>query len=388
MARRPKPWYREAREAWFVTLGGVQHNLGPDKKEAYERFFALMRQPQPRKVAPESLLAVIDAYLDWTKKNRSSATYEWYQFHLQRFADRYPDLRLSDLRPFHVQQWMDSYDISLTSKRNHGRAVKRCLRWARRQGYIELNPIADLELPSAESREVCISEADFERLLGYVQDEAFRDLLITTWETGCRPQESLRVEAQHVDLRHQRWVFPKSKSKGKRKSRVVYLTDAALDITRRLLLKNPTGPLFRNSNGRPWHPFSVNCGFTRARIRWGKAEMVSRGLCVSADEVAVFARTLSPTRRSHGRVVRKTDAELRCEAKCKLTARLACQLAPRFSLYALRHSWATHALQRGIDAVTVAVLMGHSDPSMLARVYQHLSHDPGHLLAQAKRAAG
>ena len=45
------------------------------------------------------------------------------------------------------------------------------------------------------------------------------------------------------------------------------------------------------------------------------------------------------------------------------------------------------ALQRGVDALTVAILMGHKDPSQLAKVYQHLSHNPKHLLEQAKKAA-
>ena len=388
MARRPKPWYRKARSGWFVTIDGVQHNLGPDKKEAYDRFFALMRQPQTKKVAPQSLLSVVDAFLDWTLKNRSPATYEWYRFHLQRFADLHPNMRVSDLRPYHVQQWMDSYEISLTSKRNHGRTLKRCLRWALRQGYIELNPIADLELPSAESREVCFSEEEFQQLLAFVYDDTFRYLLEVTWETGCRPQESLRVEAQHVDLKHQRWVFPKSKSKGKRKSRVVYLTETAMSITRRLLLKHPNGQLFRNSHGRPWNPYSVNCAFSRARVRWGKAEMESRGESIPVEDVSAFVPSLSTVKLRKGESVRKTDSELHSEAKSKLMVRRARELAPPFSLYALRHSWATHALQRGVDAVTVAVLMGHSDPSMLARVYQHLSHDPQHLLEQAKKAAG
>ena len=69
-----------------------------------------------------------------------------------------------------------------------------------------------------------------------------------------------------------------------------------------------------------------------------------------------------------------------------LTNRLAASLVPRYSLYAFRHSFATQALERGIDSVTVAVLMGHSDPSMLAKVYQHLTQNPGFLLEQLKKA--
>ena len=55
------------------------------------------------------------------------------------------------------------------------------------------------------------------------------------------------------------------------------------------------------------------------------------------------------------------------------------------SPHIVRHSFATHALERGVDSVTVAVLMGHSDPSMLAKVYQHLTQNPTFLLEQARQ---
>ena len=58
------------------------------------------------------------------------------------------------------------------------------------------------------------------------------------------------------------------------------------------------------------------------------------------------------------------------------------------ALYVLRHSWANHALTRGVDALTVAILMGHRDPSTLSRTYQHLTQNPAYLLTQAKRATG
>ena len=84
---------------------------------------------------------------------------------MQRFIERYPDLRTSELKPYHVQTWMDGYQLSSTSKRNYIRAVKRYLRWATVQGYLEKSPISDLEVPAAEHREVAISEEEFESLL-------------------------------------------------------------------------------------------------------------------------------------------------------------------------------------------------------------------------------
>jgi len=388
MSRRPKPWYRKDRRAWFVTIGGVRHNLGPEKKAAYDRFYSLMRQPKTRKVAAQSLVAIIDAFLDWVQRHRAADTYEWYRYRLQRFVDQYPDLEVDDLRPHHVETWADSYQLSVTSRRNYLRSVKRCVKWAKKQGYVDRNPIADLEVPSAEHKEVAIRQEEFDRLVSYVCNQALADLMMVTWETGCRPQESLRVEARHVDLANQRWVFYRSESKGKRISRVVYLTDEALAITKRLMLVHPEGPIFRNSNGRPWTTDAVNCGFLAVQVRMGKEEMKRRGVEISTEDIKEFILTLAPTKKRKGETVEKTKAELRAEAKKKLSYKKAAELAPRYSLYAIRHSWATNALQKGLDALTVAILMGHQDPSTLAKVYQHLSLNPQHLLGQAKRAAG
>lgn len=387
MARRPKPWYREDRKAWFATIAGVRHNLGDTKKEAFDRFYAMMRQPKRRKVSPHSLVAIIDEFLEWVQKHRSPANYEGYRYRLQRFVTRWPGLRPDELRPFHVEKWADAFDVSRTTRRNYLRAVKRCLRWAKQQGYIDNNPIADLEVPSGENREVMIKPAEFERILTFVRDEGFRELLLVAWETGCRPQEILKVTAGHVDVTNARWVFKRSEAKMKRKVRVVYLGDQALAITKQLMVENPTGPLFRNSRGRPWTTLAVNCHFKRIRMRMGMEAWQKKRETASAAEIAAMLERISKTRTEKGRLVRKTERERLTEAKRKLRYRKAAELGPRYSLYALRHSWATNALERGVDALTVAVLMGHSDPSTLARVYQHLSHNPKHLLEQAKKAA-
>jgi hypothetical protein len=174
----------------------------------------------------------------------------------------------------------------------------------------------------------------------------------------------------------------------KRISRVVYQTDRTLAITRRLMLAHPEGPLFRNTSGLPWTTDAVNCAFLALQMRMGQEEMERRGECISAEDIAAFMQTLKPTKTCKGMTVEKTDAELRCEAKRKLTYKRAAGLAPKYSLYALRHSWATNALQRGLDALTVAILLGHEDPSTLAKVYQHLSLNPKHLLEQVRRATG
>ena len=387
MPREPKPWFWKKRGQWVVNIERTRHYLGPDRQAAFEEFYRLMQQPPERRnVWPKSVVAVVDLFLDWVQKHRAADTYAWYQYRCQRFCQRYPDLRVDQLKPFHVQEWADSYAFSKTTRRNHLRAVKRSLIWATKQGYIDHNPIQHLEIPAADHREVVIPESEFAKVVELAGHDSLRDLITVTRESGCRPQESLRVEARHVDLQNSRWVFPTSEAKGERVPRVVYLTDKALLITKRLMRQYPDGTLFRNSAGRPWTVDAVNCGFDRIRQRMGRAEMKRLGKAVSRDEIQALIPTLKTTRRRNGQVVKKTPADLRLEAKIKLTNRLAMSLVPRYCLYGIRHSWATQALERGLDSVTVAVLMGHADPSMLARVYQHLSQNPRYLLEQAKRA--
>lgn len=388
MARTPKPWFRKDRGCWFVTIDGERHNLGPDQDAATQRFHELMAQPQKRVVPSHSLVAMIDLFLEWLYKHRARETYEASRYRLERFAQKYPSLLVTELKPFHVQQWVDSYDFSSTSQRNYVRSVKRCLNWAVQQGYLEHNPIAMMQAPAAEHRETVVSEEEYARILSVVTDDALKELIVVSWETGCRPQESLRVESRHVDRIHKRWVFPKSESKNKRLARVVYLTDAAMAITEKRMLLFPEGPLFRNATGVPWTTEAVNCGFRRIRSRIGQQLMGDRKMSITEAAIRQEAATLKREKTEKGKTRLKTKAELRREAKTKLQHQTACGLVPNYCLYALRHSWATHALQHGVDPLTVAILMGHSDPSMLAKVYQHLSLNPDHLKSQLKKAVG
>jgi hypothetical protein len=75
VARPPKPWFWEERNAYYVTVRGERHNLGPDKTEAERRVHTLMAErpkaPVPRATAA-GLAAIerFDKYLDWCAKHR------------------------------------------------------------------------------------------------------------------------------------------------------------------------------------------------------------------------------------------------------------------------------------------------------------------------------
>lgn len=293
MARKAKPWFWKARNCWYVTISGTRHNLGADKNRAWDRFHELMRQPAEARIISNAVVSLIDRFLEWTQSKRAPDTYEWYRYRLQRFALRYPDLLVSELRPFHVEEWVDSYPhLSKTSRRNYIRSVKLCLRWATKLGYVERNPIAELEAPTVDRRETFMSVEEYAAFLDAIPDDFFRDLVIVTWETGCRPQELLGVQARHVDFDRKRWVFPTQESKGKRKPRIVYLTAPVMEITQRLADRHPTGKLFRNRNQQPWNKDAVSCAFDRVRIRMGQTQMREQGIEVTGDDIADLVAAL------------------------------------------------------------------------------------------------
>lgn len=387
MQKFPKPWFRATRDAWFVTLDGQQHDLGPDRKLAFERYRTLLAAPREQRTASDRLAVLIDKFLDWCSKHRAPDTYRFYRENLQRFVDRYPSLRVCELRIHHVQDWIDSYDrLSSGSKRNLVRSIQRALHWCEEQGRIERSPIAHMKKPRAGRRTTVVSPDEFERLLAYVPNADFLDLVNFTWHTGARAAECLALERRHLDLPHARIIFPVDEEKMERAPRVIYLSDAARGIVERRLASCPDR-LFTNSNGRAWTTEAVNCQFEQIRIRMGMERLRTQGFVLSEASIRDKIAKLRPTRRSGRRIVAKSASELREEARRKLWASEAKRHAKKYCLTELRHSWCHHALCRGVDALSVSMLMGHADPSMVAKVYSHLSHAPEFLREQAERAA-
>jgi len=390
MARTPKPWFWKERQSWYVTIRGQRKNLGPNKKEALEEFHKLMSKPhEARPIRADLVVVVIDQFLDWVQKHRAEATFLWYQGPLQLFAHRHPNLVVSELKPFHVQQWIDSYaNLASGSKRNYARTIVRTMAWAEEQGLVDRSPVARFKKPKGGTRETVISPEEYQTILTAVPNHLFRDLLTFAWETGARAKECLAIEKRHVDLPTHRIVFPVDEEKMRRAPRIIYLTDAAEEIVRRLVLQHPSGPIFRNTSGVAWTTEAVNCAFVALQIRTGLRAMKEEGFTLSEEEIQQKIATLKTNCRAKGKVVRKTAEALRDEAKRKLRNVAACSRAKKLCLTVFRHSFCHRLLKSGVDALTVSVLMGHADPSMIAKVYSHLSHAPQYLRDALRKAAG
>lgn len=330
MPHYPRPFFKKSHKSWYVEINGHQHRLGPDEREAHRRYHALMAKadvpepPPPPESSALTVLEVLDRYLAWVEVHRSPDTYRWYNDRLQAFLDfkSNKELLVKDMRPFHVQEWVDAMPHKSGTRRNYVRSVKRAFRWAEEQGIVDRSPVAYLKKPAAGRRDNVISPELHQRLLALTKPQCFRDLLNFSYHTGARCSESLALEARHLDLEHHRVVFPLSEEKMERAPRIIYLNKEAEKIVGRLAKVYPYGKLFKNTRGRDWHPDATNLRFR------------------------VLARKV-------GVKVCLTD---------------------------YRHSLATRLLAAGVDGLTVSIILGHSDTTTLSKVYQHLNHESRYLL--------
>lgn len=356
----PKPFFRKQTGTWYVQIGKKQHNLGPDHDEAQRKYGALLAgRQEPGQDA--TVAAVVHLFLTWSKEHSEASTHEFYSRPLTSFVEAVgTKLTSASLKPFHVTRWLDDRYKGKSSnyRRNAIRAVQRAFNWAVDEGYLDKSPVKRIRKPQATPRDVIISAENWQTLIGILQSrgeagQAFLDLLTIMRQTGCRPKEARTVEARHLDHKAKCLVFERKirladgterdESKGGIERRVVPLTDEAFATCARLALKHPTGPLFCNSTSNPWD---------RGQIKhWFK--------------------------RLDGSTGRPSKQKARHE-----------RLGMRLNAYAIRHTWATEALERGVDPITVATIMGHKDITQLMKTYQHLNKKSDHIRAMLHVAVG
>ena len=331
---------RNGQTRYYASIDGQQVQLGTKKGAAEKRLKELLNS-RPRQSGPNPPTdELIDKFLAWSANNNEPGTYGYYKGHLDSFKAFLPSgLRLKHLKRFHLTNWLsERYAGTSANYRNAaGRCAKRAFQWAEDEQLIEVrSPLAKAKLPEPERRELTIDEGQWLALLKLLENrhghnfDDFRDFLTAIWETGCRPFEARIVEARFFDRTNRCWRFPTKLSKGKKRQRVVYLTDVAFAITERRALKYPDGPIFRQQNGTPWDKNAVRCKFRRLKEKLGLPELCS---------------------------------------------------------YTLRHSFATRMLQAGVDSHIVAKLMGHTSTRMLEQRYSHIDTKPGFLLGMLNQAA-
>jgi integrase len=349
--RRPKPWYRTSKSAWYVQHNGQQARLGehpegaaPPKKTKsgwnvppaiLDAFYKLMASdPSSVPDAKELITAqVCDLFLDHSERHNERATYLCYKHFLQSFCALHGRIKAVELKPIHVTRWLDA-NTWKGGRRDAVAAVKRAFNWADQQGLLTPNPLRNVQKPRGGRRTRILTAEERAEILAAVKDRNFKEFLTALHLTGCRPSEVARVTAAQVNLELGVWVLEQHKTAKKTgEPRMVYLNPEMVEMTRRLVAERPTGPLFPSKKlGRPFTKNAIRIRFRRLREKLPHLKGV----------VA----------------------------------------------YAYRHSYASEALENGVGIAQVAELLGHADTRMVSKHYGHLNQKVAHMREAAKKATG
>jgi integrase len=327
--REPKPFFRKQTNSWYVQVGKVQVPLGQDRKAAFEKYHEIMADSRKATGPVYTVGEVLTKYLDYCKANLAESTFSTYLFHLKRFVAHVgKGKRVETLKAGDIQEWIDTdyAGKSGTYKSDAVTTTKTAFKWAADMGHIKANPIANAKKPARGVREMFVESVDWTKVIEAASDLPFREYMVVAFSTGARPHEMRTMEAHFYDKKFSRVVFPRLKSKGKKRQRVIYLDEIAGAIVERLCEDFPSGPIFRNRRGEPWKKNAIKDRFRRLREKLGIP-----GLCATV----------------------------------------------------LRHSYAHQKLIAGEDSLVVSKLLGHVDGRMLATRYGHLEANATFMLQRA-----
>ncbi|QDT07510.1 Tyrosine recombinase XerD [Rubripirellula lacrimiformis] len=326
MPRQPKPYYRKAQNRWVCTIDGNRVTLGDDKEKAFEKYHALMLDRSSVRAELCTIYALTQSYLDWVEANRKAVTYGKQRHYLESFIGAIgKSMKPAAIKPHHLTKWTNKDSWNSTSRNDAITIVQRMFNWSVDQGYLSATPIPRMKKPKSKRREIVYTPDQWQQIKSHAIGPLipFLDFI---WGTGCRPKEARTLQAKHVhdDL----VIFPPDESKGEADSRVIFLTPETEAIVKPLLAERPTGPLLLNSRGNPWTKDSIKCRLTRISEKVGF----------------------------------------------------------RVIAYGARHSYATNALIRSVDTVSLSHLMGHKDTRMINN-YAHLAQNVDFLRKQAIAAS-
>jgi integrase len=353
----PKPWFRKDKKAWYLQVSRYQQKrLGKTKAEtdlAYRQWLIEQGGTLPADQFKRLTVAEIaQEFLDDSKANNDPRTYDFYRYFVVRFVTRFGAALAATFPPLSFQKWLNEHEGWKGSRRNAIVAIRRLFNWAVKRKLIPENPILCVEKPPKRSRNRIMSPSERDSVYLAIRDEQFRAFVFAMLETGCRPSEVANVTARHVSQDLTMWILEEHKTDRTGQARIVYLTPAMQELTRRLVALYPSGPLFRSTRKfdgtrKPWTRNGIRCRFKRLRQKF------------KTD------RSKLPDERRH-----------EIPDLTGLTA------------YVLRHTYATQALANGLSGPVVASLLGHRSTRMIDEHYSHLDQRGDLLMEAARRATG
>jgi integrase len=302
-------WHYKGR-GWFTTDSGKRvplrgedgtHLIDPllpeeEVKKAYARWLLCNKEQAKRQAMGDSatVMRVVNDYLDHAKVSNRPSTYEKRGLFLfdfcfglsSRFWDYgrgrkvpkpkpaeyihpgYGEKQVGKIIPMDIQRWLDKHPgWGQSTRRMAIQAVRRAFNYAKAMGVIAKNPILGMHVGAGKKR-ITYFPTEVEEAMYHHAKRPLATAIKVCIRTGARfGSEFCRLTAKHVDDSDPKcmiWRFAAEEAKTN-KPRTIYVPKEIADIVRPLMKRHPTGPLFRNTAGKPWKKDSLRGAFLRLK---------------------------------------------------------------------------------------------------------------------------
>lgn len=252
-------------------------------------------------------------------KAYSESTIRTYRNEFAQLLYLLKDLRVQDVQPEHLQRYLLwCIKKGLTEHTIHSRmnALKFYFEQVlhREKFFYEIpRPKRPLQLPKV------LNETELKRMFAAVPNLKHKAILFTAYSAGLRVSETVRLRVQDIDSKRMQIFVQRAKGK---KDRVVPLSVLVLDVLRQYIkmhVPRPADYLFTDPDGKAaYSERSAQKVFQQAREKAGINKEVT--------------------------------------------------------FHSLRHSFATHLLEKGVDVKYIKELLGHFDIRTTER-YLHVSKE-------------
>ena len=296
----------------------------------------------------------IDKFINYLKieKNAAQHTITNYTIDLKSFYTFLQDKDVSAVDHLMLRRFLADMRAKVYSKRTIARklaSLRSFFKFLYREGYIKSNPVTAISSPRLDKKlPKFLDVAKVTKLIlapDTKTDSGLRDraILETLYSTGIRVSELVGLDSSDVDF-----ISGVIKLFGKgSKERIVPIGDEAIAAIRKYLNKR-NSPSFCSGNSAKRNSPSFCSGNSAKQNKRVKDK----------DAVFLNSRGGRLTDRSVRRVIDKYIH--------------VCGIEEKISPHSLRHSFATHLLDRGADLRSVQELLGHMNLST-TQIYTHVT---------------
>jgi len=341
-------------------MDGIMNLLNKISIEDIEKLQLIMSLVPAMKIdKPESeskdivtLRVFMEEYKVLVQKNRSTSYYRSVTIALNYLSEYFKSQRAMNEITLHE---LESFLIYLQQKVKKGyvvyyRNLKAAFNKANDWGYVNTNHFTKIKLPKRQkTAPAYITTEQLSAISEQIKNEVVKDLVMFAFYTGMRLNEIVNLKWKNINLSSQIITVGDEEfiTKGRNQRFIPICEEALTSILSTKERKNDTPQILRMQN-----PLSRRIG----------TSCVSPFIKKGENTLYVFSKPNGV--RFTGDYISKTFKDA-----CKKAG-----IDKSIHFHSLRHSFASHLVQRGVSLYTIKELLGHSSIST-TEIYSHLNID-------------